>query len=227
MGRKALRYAKRAAVQRYMRPGGAMRLYKDVKYIKSVLNTELKYVDGVQTTATSIPFVGAPGGSWLLYRMNNVAQGPGVSERNGSSVKFTSIQIKGNLERTAGSHRCRIVLFVDRENLASGVGVNPLWSDVYATVSGNGTLDAMRSFNSILEKRFKVLYDRTYKLDTEVVQKPFSIYKKLNMVTKWQVQSSGSNAQINNVLYLAIMTDDPAGTATNATHYSRACFRDN
>jgi len=213
--------------KRYFSRAGVGRLIQDVRYLKGQLNTELKYVDGTQTAPTLIPNVAVAGGNWLLYRLNNVVQGNLVQQRNGASVKFKSLQIKGNIERLAGNHRVRMVIFIDKEPLTNGLGVNPLWSNLYSQSSGIGQLDAMRNFNSILEKRFKVLYDRTMIVDADDLQKPFSIYKKMNMTTKWQVDSTLGDQQLNNVLYLAFISDDPAGTASNATFHHRLTYVDN
>lgn len=215
--------------KRYFSRQGMGRLIKDVRYLKGQLNTELKYIDGTQTTPTVIPSVAVTNGNWQLYRLNSVTQGDLTQQRHGASVKFKSIQIKGDIERLAGNHRVRMVLFIDKEPLTTGLGTvnNVPYRDMYTLSSGIGQIDAMRNFNGILSRRFKVLYDRTFLADADDIQRSFSIYKKLNMSTKWQIDSIAGDQQITNVLYLAFMTDDPAGTATQSTFHHRMTYIDN
>lgn len=223
--RKKVRYAKKKTWygRRYMAPGGVGRLVRDVKYLKGQLNTELKYRDSLQTTATNIPSVTSTS-RWLLYRLNGMGIGTtGVADRVGTSIKIKSLQIKGNIERAAGNHRVRMVLFIDKEPGIAGIGANCSYDDLYSTTS----IDSMRNFNGILEKRFKILYDRTVLSDADDLQKPFSIYKKMFMNTKFQPGNPNPEAICQNVLYLAFMTDDPAGTATNATFHHRITYVDN
>jgi len=221
--KKLIRKGVKAAKKRYGGKGGIVRLAKDVSWLKGQLNTELKYRDSTQTAATNIPSV-TSASRWLLYRLNGMGVGTtGVADRVGTSVKIKSLHIKGNLERLAGNHRIRMVLFIDKEPGIVGIGNNTTYDSVYNTTS----IDAMRNWNSVLEKRYTVLYDRTWVADADDLQKPFNIYKKMNMTVKWQPGDFNPEAINQNVLYLAFMTDDPAGTSCQATFHHRITYVDN
>lgn len=205
--------------KRYMRPGGAMRLYKDVKWIKSQLNTEQKYVD-INQPVTNI------GTTWSLTRLNGLNQGSQATERNGASVRFKSFRIVGNVERIAGNHRVRMIIFIDKEPTASLVGSTPNQTELLMSTD----IDAFLNFDSIQQKRFRILVDQTFMADgVDSVQVPFKRYIPLNMVTKWLTTTGGGLPQNiqNNAMYIAFITDDTLGTGTNYKFQSRLTFVDN
>lgn len=219
--KKAVRYAKKRTWygKRYMAPGGVVKLARDVKAIKGMLNTEYKYVDINQPT-TNI------GTTWSLTRLNGLNQGSQATERNGASVRFKSFRIVGNVERSAGNHRVRMIIFIDKEPAASLVGSNPNQTELLQSTD----IDAFLNFDAIQQKRFRILYDRTFKADgVDQVQNPFKKYIKMNMITKWLTTTGGGLPQNiqNNAMYIAFLTDDTSGTGTNYKFQSRLTFVDN
>lgn len=205
--------------KRYFSKAGASRLVRDVKWIKSQLNTEQKYVD-INQPVTNI------GTNWSLTRLNGLNQGSQATERTGASVRFKSFRICGNIERTAGNHRVRCIIFIDKEPTASLVGSNPNQTELLMSTD----LDAFLNFDAIQQKRFRILYDRTFMADgIDSVQVPFKRYIKMNMVTKWLTTTGGTLPQNiqNNAMYIAFLTDDVSGTSVNYKFQSRLTFVDN
>lgn len=205
--------------KRYMSKGGAGRLVRDVKWIKSQLNVEKKYVD-INQPVTNI------GTSWSLTRLNGLIQGNQATERNGASVRFKSFRIVGNMERTAGNHRVRMIIFIDKEPTASLIGSTPNQTELLMSTD----IDAFLNFDAIQQRRFRILYDRTFMTDgVDSVQVPFKKYIKMNMVTKWLTTTGGGLPQNiqNNAMYIAFLTDDTSGTGTNYKFQSRLTFVDN
>lgn len=219
------------AKKRYA-PAGKVDLAKiasDVWKLKNVINTELKHKD-LNIASTSIPNTGI----WYLTLLNGLdaQDGADPGERHGMSVRFKSLQIKGRVHATSESSqsakRVRMVLFVDKEPLVAGLGTIPAISELYATntVSG-GYVNSMRSWQSLQQKRFTVLYDKVITLDDDYPEKAIKLYKKMNMVTQWQSGYIGGTAIANNALYLGFFTDDVSADATKFEFSSRVTFYDN
>lgn len=217
--KKLIRKGYKVAKKRYGGKGGIVRLVKDVSWLKGQLNTEMKYID-VNQPVTNI------GTSWSLTRLNALSQGSQSTERNGASVRFKTFRIVGNLERTAGNHRVRMVIFVDKEPTASLVGSTPNQTELFQSTD----LDSFLNYDAIQQKRFRILYDRTFRADgVDNVQQTFKKYIKMSMVTKWLTTTGGTLPQNiqNNAMYIAFMTDDTSGTGVNYKFQSRLTFVDN
>lgn len=203
--------------RRYMSKGGVARLARDVAKLKGQLNTEMKYID-VNQPVTNI------GTTWSLTRLNGLNQDTQTSGRIGASVRFKSFRIVGNVERTAGNHRVRMIIFIDKEPTASLVGANPNQTELLTSTD----LDAFLNYDGIMQKRFRILHDRTFMADgVDSVQVPFKKYIRMNMVTKWLSTSGLSQNIQNNAMYIAFITDDTSGLATNYKFNSRLTFVDN
>lgn len=140
-------------------------------------------------------------------------------------MRFKSFKIQGNIERQSGNHRARMVIFIDKESTASMIGSNPNFSELFQNPS---SIDTLMNYDSILQKRFRILYDRMFRADgVDDVQVHFKKYIPLRMVTKW-LSTSGLPQNIqNNALYIALFTDDSAGTGVTYQFQSRLTFVDN
>ncbi len=206
------------------------KIASDVWKLKNVLNCELKHKD-IHINSTSNPTVGT---NWVIWQLNGLdaQDGADPGERHGMSVRFKSLQIKGRLnmttESTQSAKRVRVILFIDKEPLVTGLQVAPNVAELLGTTTlSSGYVNSLRSWNSLNQKRFTVLSDRVYTLDDDYPERVLKIYKKMNMVTKWQSGYIDANAINNNALYIAFVSDDPSVDATKHEFTSRVTFYDN
>lgn len=206
--RKQVRRAGKYLKKRYV-PNGRIdmdRIAKDLTIVKSVLNTERKHSDATMATNVTVQGIdSAP--HWNLYMPLNISQGDATIQRNGSSVRFKSIQIKGDIEigSTAPSQRCKMVVFIDKEPLTSGVaGTDVSFNQLYQDLS----FDSMRNWDSILQKRFKVIYTKQVMLHSDRPNHSINMYKKLNMKTKWLSTGTVGDLIQDNCLYVAFISSE-------------------
>lgn len=230
--KKQARRAKGWAKKRYVSDGKVdmTKVLKDVSYVKGLLNVEKKYFDIVQS-AVAIP--GSAATNWDVYRLNAVAQGNQVFQRNGASIRMKSIQIKGRVELggtlssatlTSRAHRIRIVLLTDREINGYNTGTLPLVGEVF---NGN-PVDAMRNFDSILMRRYKLLRTWTITLNNDKPEFVLNYFKKLNMVQKWSTTDTTGVNITQSPLYLCVIGDHPSGDTPPVMNFaSRITFIDN
>lgn len=227
--KKRVRPYKRFVTRRY---GGTAlskfnfkKLAADVAQVKSVINSELKYHEVAQNAALPIA------GTALVQELNAMALGDYAYNRHGASVKIKSLQGRVDLKQSSSTaytqgERVRMVIFIDKEPLVSGLGVNPTYTDLYTS----GGVRSLRSWESIQQKRFTVLMDRTFTFEPEKASRTFNIYKRLNMVTKFNSTTSAADAITNNALYVMFMGENGSTTIAERVTLDaswRVTFRDN
>lgn len=232
------KYAKKQAKRIYgyakkrYAPAGRLdvgKIASDVMKLKGIINSELKAKD-VSQTDVSLATLGA---QWNIYLLNGLTaqDGDTTGERHGMSVRFKSLQIKGRAhmisESSTSAKRVRMVIFIDKEPLVTGLTNTPPVTDLLnnSTISG-GYVNSLRKWDGLNQKRFTVLYDRVLTFDDDYPERQFKFYKKLNMVTKWQNGYVADNAINNNAMYLAFITDT-VGEEVKAEWESRVTFYDN
>ncbi len=127
--------------------------------IRKLINVEHKFVDVNNVSATT-----QAGTVTYLSGMN---QGDNISEREGDSIKIQSFDIIGQIQRdpaSAAVDGVRLLIIRDLQN----TGAAPLGTDVLETV---GTIEsAFQQLDFLngndLNKRFTVVYDELFSLDT-------------------------------------------------------------
>lgn len=234
--KKARRYRIRTqkrvfgAIKNRYAPSGRLnvrRIAKDVAYVKSVLNVERKYLD-----VTSTGFNTLGGAAWTVIRLNGVPPGSTLNQRDGNQIRMKTLNIIGRIKRsdtalsTVKQERVRMVLFMDKEPLTAGLGSNPAQLDLYNSLS----IDSLKAWSGIQEKRFKVLLDRTYKVDQDDGEMIFKVYKKLYGRTTWPPSSTLGTEINQNALYVAFFSDTPSAVATErplVSYQSRLTYVDN
>lgn len=129
----------------------AMQLYRDVKYLKDVINIEYKAHD------TSIASTPGTGGD--IINMCLITQGDDFSERVGRSIKMHSLKLRMvNTVGGATSATYRLILFKTRQNQASA----PAVSEVLRTTPYVYSPYLKYSSN---QESFTILWDQTFQFD--------------------------------------------------------------
>lgn len=191
----------------------ASQLWRDVKYLKSLINVEHKYVDTTATTTSST--------TPALVLLNALALGTPSTSRLGQSIKMTALyaNIFWSINASASTTYTRMIIFKDMQPNAAA----PAASDLLVTTGS--VLSPLVIGNA---RRFKVLMDIRKNLSingTEIVK--FKRFMKLFFHTRYNNQNNGTIADITtNSLYMLHMSDQ--ATNTPSFSYSIRCrFIDN
>lgn len=219
---KRVRLATRGPLRAPLRTGGfygASRYRRLGPRIRRLLRywspPERKFLDvtALGTTLANIRFI----------LMNGIAQGTGVSGRIGNKITMTSAQgrisIYVSTATTSPSVRCMLV-FDSQTNSAVFTG-----GDLLASAAAG--VDFLSPLNLNNRERFRILWDRTYTVDTVSTERAtFNFYKKM----KLPVVYDGTGALVDDIqtgsLYLVIMSSDRT-TPPIFDYYTRVRYIDN
>lgn len=167
-------------------------------------NTEVKYFT-VNTNGTEIN-----SDAELDLDMTAIAQGDTNTSREGIKITAKSLYIRGTLVQTGQDSVCRMVAFIDRQQVADS---DPTISQVY----GDGTIPPVYAASNLLYSgRFQILMDKMFALDAS--DKPninLNYYIKLNKGKGVNVRYNGSTAtdiQKNGIYVMFISNVTAANT---------------
>lgn len=203
--KKIVKRVYRGAKKRYGGKRGLYKLARDVYRVKSLVNAEFKKVDVTNTSAV-------PSTTWSTVLLNGVAQGDDNDQRNGRSLKCTSINVNGFLlkHNSAAQTIIRIALVY----MARTESANPTLSHVFTTDNS-----VVSKYNVDHAGDYKILFDRTIMLDgANKTMSKISIRRKLYNHMKF----SGTGGTVSSIesggLFLIYMSNE--GTNTPTFNYS-------
>lgn len=188
------------------------KIWRDVKWLKSVVNVEKKYIDTTATTTS--PAAGA------FVLLNGCTTGTSAITRDGQSIKMVSIYENyfWSINAAAATTYVRTVIVLDRQ----ANGAAPSFTDIFVN---SGVLSAANIGNS---KRFKIVHDtrKTLSLNgNEMVR--HKKFTKCSIHTEYNTGSAGTIADIQtNSLYLFHMSDQGANVP-GFSYFVRVRFIDN
>lgn len=107
-----------------------------------------------------VPAVAALTNAGLMTPLVALGSGSADNEREGNMIQLSNIELRGFIQKNpAGNSVCRFIIFYDSLN----TGTAPLKGDLleYGTVQSTYNVEAINS------KRFTIVSDRTYFLDSE------------------------------------------------------------
>lgn len=189
-------------------------LWRDVKYLKSVINVEYKNVDNSATAQS-------PTTTPIFMLLNGVATGTDSTDRTGDSVKFVSILFRVRMILNINTNQTIIRLMIVRDKQPN----TAIFTQADLLASTTAILSPINLANG---KRFKVMIDRTVKLDTNNEEKSMNIFKKMKLHTRYGTNTNGIASINTNSIYFIIWSDQAAaGTAPLCEWYSRLRFIDN
>lgn len=176
----------------------AYQLYKDVRYLKSLVNVEFKYDD---TTVSG----GNVDNNGTVTYISGIQQGDAGTQRDGNQVKVVSLQLRGEVSQnpSATDTTLRTMIVCDTKP-RSGVGISI--TDVLDTINVN----SFRNLNN--RKRFWIMYDRnTYlSINGSRTRKIPAWYKKLQM--KLVFDGAANNDSTSYSIYLIQISDEATNT---------------
>lgn len=186
-------------------------LWKDVKYLKSLLNVEYKNIDN---SISMTPDVSAST-SMLL---NSVAQGDDRTNRDGRSVRFRYMTMKLQLHISTTSTITRLIIVNDRE-AENGVALD-------TKLLTSNSITSLYNIDST--RRFKVLFDRTFSMDEDNKSDIFIKFnKRMFSKTKYNGTSTGISNIETNAYYLYAVSNAAFGVAPVISGVVRLRFVDN
>lgn len=196
-------YSHRSIYKRRAKTGVdiALKAYDIVKYVKSLINVEKKWIE---TTGMAVPVIS--GG--VLYPLTLSNSGTGPNQRVGISTKVLSVSLKYDLLLQNVDSIVRCILFSEDNSQ----GVAPAVTDLIEVnpPTGNGTVCHYVKSNA--GERFKIYSDKVITLNTQnFSNRHCSLFKKFkNHHIKYTVTSTGTQVDLlNQHIYLLFISDQP------------------
>lgn len=211
-------------VRRRARPSGwvgkiaggarlAYRAWRMAKYIKGLVNSELYKFDATFSSAN----VSDTGN---VTHLTAIAQGDGVAARTGNSIYVRAVNIHGtltfNVAASVISQTVRVAIIVDTQQIGD---IAPSLTTIYSASGPYGHL------NADTVGRFKVLWTRTYILDTN---NP-TLKVDINIPMKHHVRFNGTastDIQKGGIYFIASSSQSTANYPTFSGE-SRVSYHDN
>lgn len=197
MGRRPLRkrFIYRVAKKGVSALQMARKAFGYARWLRTMLNVEKKKHDAQVNTT-----IGTTGNVQIL---SGIAQGDGIGNREGNSIKVNSLYLRGALtiHGSATASICRIMLVRDKQQIGD---TEPALSDVLQSVDHTSPL------NSATVGRFKIMWDKTYVLKQTTNTTIF--FKKYFKLARSRLHcrfNAGAATDLQkNHLYLMIVTSE-------------------
>lgn len=189
---------------RYYYKGGRQ-LYRDVSYLKGLINTEFKFKD----TSASTQVIGNTSATAHYALLNGLSRGTDANQRVGRSIKLKSVQLQATIRlndacaaTTENNVRVLLVMMKDPE------GIAPTYSgSTFRSIYLTDSISSMRDLNN--RGKFYVLKQWYIALNAEGVKsRNIKFYKKMNTHQYFNAQTNGDIGDItSNALYLIAIGD--------------------
>lgn len=197
--------------QTYSRAG--IQLYRDVKYLKNLLNVEYKVRDQALSG-------NADGTAQYTQCVNAIGSGDDKSNRDGRQirVKYGSLRFVAQQDATITNEEfLRVIVFKDLQNDATGYTTSLLTSN---SINAPYNTDEMQ--------RFKVYVDKVYKFNPlESNTKFIKMNFKFGFKTRYNSTSGSSSDISTNGLYIMFVSDALAATPITIDGNFRVRWLDN
>lgn len=190
---------------------------RSVNKIRGVIETKHKDTYAASTSVSTVPGV---------VMLNDIGQGDDVVNRSGNYAvwKSVSMRIIGEAGDSYNYLRCMVVW--DKQPTGVALTAAELFQD-------NIGSDVLSPVNWDNRRRFKIVMDKTIKLDTyaESGRSPYIFNKTIKLPsTVGKTYYSGSAGLIANiktgVLYFIYLSDSGATTHPTFRYYIRSTFQD-
>lgn len=217
--KKTYRRRRRAKTRGQIYGQAGYQLYKDVKYLKNLINVEFKYHD--------TQFSQQAHTTGAILSLNFINQGDGSTNRDGDQCRLKSLELHGAVALPATASRpnsTRLMLILDTEPNGS----TPAITDILD--NQGGSINFYYSPRNLDNRtRFVVMKDWHYTVNpngTEAYQ--INHYRKLDLKVLFNGTTGSITTMKNNHLFLLVLGDEASG-ATNPTYAlsSRIRYVDN
>lgn len=196
----------------------------DVAKLKQLVNAEYKYHDG-SGNSSPIPWcqnanAGSTGAAYVAC-INQLGLGAAPGQREGASVRFTSLQTAITLTQPVAAPPClvRIIWFLYLRPNAGVSSYIPRVSDVLDIFNTNvNPINAPRNLSN--RSKYSILSDKVCKLTDVTADIPectIKQYRRLNFHSTWQTNDTSGDFIEKNALYLMVFTNGDSITPTVAS----------
>ena len=204
------------------------------------IGQELKYVDyEYGPSAIQSNLIDGEADPLTALCLNAIAQGDGNTQRDGRRVVMHSVHVKGRIHfanvnvSTPSSPMCRLMLVLDTQTNGAQLSADNVLQNTTTT------LETLAWRNLQYSQRFRVLWDRMYKLEprglafinaanqyTTLASAKFMINKKLALVTNYSGTAATIATITDNSLHIICYADDDLGATGSLAYSSRVRFTD-
>lgn len=200
------------ALAAYSKPsvsGIAKAAWSGVKYLRTLVNSEVHKLDHQSTTTVS-----TSGG---IIHLTDIVQGDADSTRTGNSVLVSGINIDLRMVKHASATTSfmRVIIFQDNQQVAD---TTPSVTDILATPN----------FNDFLSRttvgRFKILSSRVYNFEANNVIRTYKKYFKISHHVRFNGTQS-TDIQKGGIYLLVI--SDQVTNVPSLVYNTRTYFHDN
>lgn len=189
------------------------KIWRDVRWLKSVINVEKKYLD---TAVAS----NAINNTLTRILLNGMQQGTTAITRLGQSIKCASSFLRCYLTMNASATTTIFRIMLVKDKQPNGNTFNP--GDL---LTAPGEIQSPILIGS--SRRFKVIHDKMFRLDTNKLNQEYKMFKKLSFHVEYNTGNAGTIADIpTNAYFLCFMSDQAVNTP-NVDYYHRLRFIDN
>lgn len=173
----------------------ALKAYRMAKSIKRTYKPEVKKYDKGQSAYSA----GTTAGVILI---NDMAQGDTSATREGNKILCRYVTAKGWIKHNNTATDGQVVkvwLIQDKQQIGD---TSPTAANIF-TVAANSIISPL---NNDSAGRFKILWSKTYVIDPSNEIKPFNLYKRINIPTRFNGTASGDIQK--NGLYIVYASSD-------------------
>lgn len=213
-GKKKFKLGRKLAKRGSIYGSAAQQLWKDVKWLKSVINVEKKVLDTALLNQVIL-------NTGQVVWMSTITTGTAYNQRTGMVVKASNISLRMNLTyNSAGTdnQQLRVVLIY---NKSLTQGVTPAIGDILQNIN-----TPLSPYNLDNVGDYVVLYDHKYDLDSQRPQKQCNVYRKLHHHIRWDVSGDAIADTETGHIFLFLLSDQ-AANGPSVDIYSRLRYVDN
>lgn len=189
------------------------KIYRDVQYLKSLINTEFKCNDPLTGSVIT------PNTTGTLFLLTGLQTGDQADSRDGRVVRWKSVQLSITyvIHASATSTYIRAILFIDKQP-----------NQVLATASQLLATQGITNFRNLdNRKRFVILWDKVINLEQENSNAYTTYYRTVDMKTIYDDSDVGNITDITtNAMFLLIFSSEATNSPT-VTSSVRLRFIDN
>lgn len=188
------------------------KVWRDIRWLKSMINVEKKYLD--------ITFDSAVSSTENFQLLNGMALGDTSITREGQSIKMINLFLRAyiTMHASATTTQVRLMIILDTQPNAAAMTAAELLAS---------TSNILSPLTIGYGSRFKILIDKLFRLDTNKLNLEYKHFMKLGMHTKYNTSNNGTIADITkNSLYLMLVSDQATNTP-NVSFWNRLRFIDN
>lgn len=218
-GRRRRRYHQATKKRGRVYGDAAFQMWKDVKYLKSVINVEQKWHDTATAANTTEAF--------QKVSLNLINQGDTAQTRDGNSVKISKFIVNGSLTHNASGNasqtiRLLVACRVQNPTTNSGIAMNDIFQ---GNPTGAGAVLAF--YNKTSMKGYRILLDKKFTVNTDYPTKYFKFYLPSQWHCRFNASTPSADDVPNNICQLVHVGDQVSANYPALNFNTRMVYIDN